>query len=201
MKKTPTPWYLRLKEKYPIVTDVEWTLLDKLSKVKVIKKGESFLTHGKIARYAAFVVTGQFAFTIIDDEGNEKIIRFAFGDDFLANCESYYKMAPSAVSIVALEDSEIRKINIKQLQPLYDLHMCIANVNLQIYQEMAEQTFEHQYILSLKSPARRYQFLLKHRPVIIRKISLTNIARYLYVSREALSRARLYLLNRSGEIL
>lgn len=196
MKNNTPDWYHRLKEKYPIVSDAEWALLDKMTKVKTIKKGESFLRYGKIARYAAFVVSGQFAFTIIDDEGNEKIIRFGFADDFLANCESYYRMAASAVAITALEDAVIRRINIKQLQPLYDLHMSLSAVNLQIYQELAEQTFEHQYILSLKSPVKRYQFLLKHRPAIIKKISLTNIARYLYVSREALSRARLLLLNK-----
>ncbi len=196
MKNNSPDWYLPLKSKYPIVSDAEWALLDKLTKVKTIKKGESFLRYGKVARYAAFVMSGQFAFTIIDDDGNEKIIRFSFSDDFLANCESYYKMAPSAISITALEDSAIRRINIKQLQPLYDLHMSLSAVNLQIYQEVAEQTFEHQYILSLKSPVKRYQFLLKHRPTIIKKISLTNIAKYLYVSREAISRARLLILNK-----
>ncbi|WP_236059556.1 Crp/Fnr family transcriptional regulator [Chitinophaga rhizophila] len=120
MKNNAQDWTRRLKEKYPIVSDAEWALLDKITKVKVIKKGESFLRYGRIARYAAFVISGQFAFTIIDDEGNEKIIRFGFADDFLANCESYFKTAPSAVSITALEDAVIRRINIKQLQPLPD---------------------------------------------------------------------------------
>lgn len=201
MYKNTYDWYLRLKHKYPIVTDDEWALLDKMTKTTVIKKGESFLRNGNVARYAAFVISGQFAFTIIDDEGNEKIIRFAFADDFLANCESFYQLAPSAVGITALEDSVIRRINIKQLQPLYDLHICIGNVNLKIYQEMASQTFEHQYILSLKNPVKRYKFLMEKRPEIIRRISIKNIAKYLYVSREAISRARLFLFSKSEKLL
>ncbi|QNL48156.1 Crp/Fnr family transcriptional regulator [Olivibacter sp. SDN3] len=196
MKANCSDWYHRLRKKYTIVNEEEWQLLDRMTEVKILKKGESFLQYGKIARYAAFVICGKFAFTIFDDEGNERILRFGFADDFLANCESYYRMEPSSITITALEDSIVRRINIKDVQPLYDLHMCIANVNLQIYQEIAEQDLEHQYILSLKSPVKRYKFLLKHRPAIIRKISLTNIAKYLYVSRESLSRARLNLLNR-----
>jgi CRP-like cAMP-binding protein len=193
-------WYDKLKVKYPIVSDHEWGLLDRMTKKKLIRKGESFLSYGRVARYAAFICSGQFKFTIADEDGNENIIRFAFEDDFLANCDSYYSRSPSAIKITAMEDSEIRKFNIKKLQPLYDLHMSIASVNLRIYQELAQESFEHQYILSLKSPVKRYKFLLENRPLIIKRISLTNIARYLYVSREAISRARIFLLKKPQNI-
>ncbi|QEM13399.1 MULTISPECIES: Crp/Fnr family transcriptional regulator [Mucilaginibacter] len=194
MKLELPQWYGQLKKKYPIVTDQEWQLLHSMAVVKHIKKGDSFLKYGKVARFSAFVISGLFKFSILDDDGNEKIIKFGFPDDFLANCESYNKKAPSAVSITALEDAVILKINIKKMQPLYDLHINLLHVNLQLYQEILEQQSEHEHILSLKSPARRYRYLLERRPAIIQKISLTNIARYLYISREALSRARLYLL-------
>ena len=192
--KHELPWYHRLREKYPIVTEDEWRLLDVMAGVKHIKKGDSFLKYGKVARFSAFVISGSFKYTILDEDAQEKIIKFAFIDDFLANCESYNKKAPSAVSIVALEDSIILRINIKKLQPLYSLHMNLLHVNLQLYQEISEQQSEHQYLLSLKSPLQRYRYLMERRPAIIQKISLTNIARYLYISREALSRARLSLL-------
>ncbi|WP_207535576.1 Crp/Fnr family transcriptional regulator [Desertivirga arenae] len=190
-------WYQRLMEKYPIVSDDEWKLLDDMSKVKVFKKGESFVRFGRVARYAAFVLSGHFAYIILDEEGNEKIIRFAFADDLLANCESYNHRAPSYISITALEDSEVRIFSIKKLQPLYSIYMSLSAVNLKIYEEMVEQNIAHQQILSLNSPVKRYQFLLKYRPLIIKKISLTNIARFLFVSRESLSRARSMLFNKS----
>lgn len=197
MNQTLPAWYDRLMKKYPVVTTAEWQLLDSIATVKHIKKGDSFLRYGKVARYSAFVISGLFKFSIIDDEGNEKIVKFGFADDFLANCESYNKKAPSAISITAMEDAVVLRINIKKLQPLYDLHMNLLHVNLQLFQEILEQQSEHQYILSLKSPLQRYKFLLERRPAIIQKISLTNIARYLYTSREALSRARLFLLDRT----
>ncbi|MEO3402783.1 Crp/Fnr family transcriptional regulator [Mucilaginibacter sp. CAU 1740] len=186
--------YQRLQKKYPRVTEEEWRLLDVMASVKHIKKGDAFLKYGKVARFSAFVISGSFKYTILDEDSQEKIIKFAFADDFLANCESYNKKAPSAVSIVALEDAVILRINIKKMQPLYNLHMNLLHVNLQLYQEISEQQSEHQYLLSLKSPLQRYRYLMERRPAIIQKISLTNIARYLYISREALSRARLSLL-------
>lgn len=193
MKHELPAWYEQLKKKYPVVTDDEWQLLNRMASTKHIRKGDSFLKYGKVARYSAFVLSGLFKFSIQDEDGNEKIIKFGFQDDFLANCESYNKRAPSAVSITALEDAVILKINIKKLQPLYDFHMNLLHVNLQVYREISEQQSEHQYILSLKSPLGRYRYLLERRPGIIQKISLTNIARYLYISREALSRARVSL--------
>lgn len=190
-------YYDGLMKKYPVVTQEEWQLLDSIAVIKHIRKGDSFLRYGKVARYSAFVISGLFKFSILDEEGTEKIIRFGFPDDFLANCESYNKKAPSAISITAMEDSVILRINIKRLQPLYNLHMNLLHVNLQLFQEISEQQTEHQHILSLKSPLQRYRFLLERRPAIVQKISLTNIARYLYISREALSRARLYLLDQN----
>jgi len=193
MKHALPNWYEPLKRKYPIVTDEEWLLLDHIASVKHLKKGDPFLRYGKIARFSAFVISGTFKFSIQDEDSNEKIIKFGFTNDFLANCESYNKRAPSAVSITALEDAVILKINIKKLQPLYDLHMNLLHVNLELYREISEQQSEHQHILSLKSPLGRYRYLLERRPLIIQKVTLTNIARYLYISREALSRARLFV--------
>ncbi|NLR59084.1 Crp/Fnr family transcriptional regulator [Chitinophaga polysaccharea] len=193
-------WYDQLMKKYPVVTLAEWQLLDSIATIKHIKKGDAFLRYGKVARYSAFVISGMFKFAIFDEEGNEKIVKFSFPNDFLANCESYNKKVPSALSIVAVEDAVVLKINIKKIQPLYALHMNLLHVNLQLFQELLEQQSEHQYILSLKSPLQRYKFLLEKRPAIIQKISLTNIARYLYTSREAVSRARLLLLNRARNV-
>jgi len=193
MKHELPYWYEPLKKKYPIVTEEEWALLDQIATVKHIRKGDSFLRYGKVARFSAFVISGTFKFSIQDEDSNEKIIKFSFPNDFLANCESYNKKAASAVSITALEDAVVLKINIKKLQPLYDLHMNLLHVNLELYREISEQQSEHQHILSLKSPLGRYRYLLERRPLIIQKVTLTNIARYLYISREALSRARLFV--------
>lgn len=189
-------YYDCLLKKHPEVTPEEWLLLNRIAVVKRIKKGESFLRYGKIARYSAFVLSGLFKYCILDEEGTEKIVKFSFATDFLANCESHYKKAPSAVSIIALEDAIVLKINLKRLEDLYASHPTLLRISLTLFRELTEQQSEHQYILSLKSPLQRYRFLMERSPAIIRRISLTNIARYLYISREALSRARLYLLNR-----
>ncbi|MFB6454176.1 Crp/Fnr family transcriptional regulator [Chitinophaga sp. Hz27] len=191
-------YYERLIRKYPQVSMEEWQLLDQLATVRYIKKGEQFLRIGKIARYGAFVLSGQFKYSFTGEDGSEKIMNFGFMDDFLTNCLSYVNNKPSYMDITALEDAVILRFNIKKLQPLYDLHSSILHVNMQLYQDIMEQQAEHQYILSLKSPLERYRFLLRHRPAIIQKISLTNIARYLFTSREALSRARVMVARKFG---
>ncbi|NIG55077.1 Crp/Fnr family transcriptional regulator [Chitinophaga sp. Cy-1792] len=191
-------YFERLIRKYPQVSMEEWQLLDQLATVRYIRKGEQFLRVGKIARYGAFVLSGQFKYSFAAEDGSEKIMNFGFMDDFLTNCVSYVNNKPSYLEITALEDAVILRFHIKKLQPLYDLHSSIFHVNMQLYQDIMEQQAEHQYILSLKSPLERYRFLLRHRPAIIQKISLTNIARYLYTSREALSRARVMVAGKFG---
>jgi len=191
-------YYQRLIVKYPQVSVAEWHLLDQLATVRHIKKGEHFLRVGKVARYAAFILSGHFKYNFTDDEGSEKILKFGFTDDFLTNCQSFNNNKPSYLNITALEDSVILRFNINNVRPLYDLHSSILYVNLQVYQHIMEEQEEHQYILSLKSPLERYRFLMRHRPAIIQKISLTNIARYLFTSREALSRARIMVTKKLG---
>lgn len=189
------PYYQQLMKKYPMVELSDWLLLDKLSAVKQLKKGDSFLRVGQVCRQSAFLLSGQFKFSIHDEEGTEKIVKFGLPDDFLTNCESYNNKTPSQVSIIALEDSVLLKMSIKKARPLFRGPLNFLQANL--YQALLEQQSEHQFILALKSPLQRYKFLLERRPEIIRAISLTNIARYLYISREAVSRARLYLLDQS----
>jgi CRP-like cAMP-binding protein len=201
MKNELPAWYDQLMLKYPVVTVEEWKLLHTMSSVERIKKGEPFLRYGYVAKYSAFVISGMFKFSILDDRGDEKIVKFGFQNDFLANCESYNKKAPSAVSIIAVEDAVILRINIKRMQPLYNLHINLFRVNIQLCEELMAQQSEHQQILSLRTPLQRYKFLMEHRPIVIQKISLINIARYLYTSREALSRAKLFLHKKPQNVL
>lgn len=184
--------------RYPHVSVAEWQLLDQLATVRHIRKGEHFLRAGKVARYAAFVLSGQFKYSFTGDDDSEKILKFSFTDDFLTNCLSFNSNTPSSLNITALEDAVILRFNINKVQPLYELHSSILHVNIQVYKDIMEEQAEHEYILSLKSPLARYRFLLRHRPAIIQKISLTNIARYLFTSREALSRARVLAMKNLG---
>ncbi|HVI46432.1 MAG TPA: Crp/Fnr family transcriptional regulator [Chitinophaga sp.] len=200
MVSDTTPYYQSLTKKYPFLTTSDWQQLEQIATIKKIRKGDSFLRYGKVARYTAFVLEGVFKFSIQDEEGNEKIVKFSFADDFLANCESHAKNAPSAVSITAVEDAVIARIPCRQLNPLYNKYPNLLHLNVELCRELLEQQSEHQYILALKSPLQRYKYLLERRPTIIRRISLTNIARYLYTSREALSRARLCLIDQARNL-
>jgi CRP-like cAMP-binding protein len=188
------PYFARLAKKYRRITPKEWELVNQFAEIIPIQKGDHFLQHGEIAHFAAFVISGQFKFNLYDDDGNEKILKFSFIDDFLANCDSYHNDIPSKLNIEAIEDSVVLRLNISQMQPLFDLHINILRINLDLYQDILENHAEHQYILSLKTPLQKYRYLLRSKPMIIQKISLTNISKYLYTSREALSRARTFCL-------
>lgn len=189
-------YYQRLAKKYPKVTMDEWKQLERFATVKYVRKGDSFLRIGKVANHSAFVLSGEFKFSFVEESGTERIVKFGLTDDFLANCESYQKKEPSAISITAIEDAVILRINTRKLDRLYEKDVNLLHVKLKLYQELVEQMSEHQYILSLKTPVQRYRYLLERRPKVVQRISLTNIARYLYISREALSRARMVLSSR-----
>lgn len=197
MQRTPDDCLQALYDKYPYFSREDWDILERFATVKRIKKGASFLKAGKISRKSAFVLEGIFKMCLLDEDGNEKILKFCFSGDLLGNCDSFLKNQASLYNITAVEDAVIWSLNIPRFPDFYPGHPKFQQLHLQLYQEVVEQQTEHVYILSLKTPLQRYRFLLERRPAFIRKLSLTNIARYLFTSREALSRARLCLVDQA----
>ncbi len=63
MKHTLPYWYEPLEGKYSVATEEEWALLDHLATIKHIRKGNTILRYGKIARFSAFVISGLFKFS------------------------------------------------------------------------------------------------------------------------------------------
>jgi len=110
--------------------------------------------------------------------------------DIIVSVESFFEQQKSYESIQALEDMVVYYISYQELEHIYRHYTefnFIGRMLLQKYYKLSEQRL---YSMRMQTAVQRYQFLLEHFPEIIKRVSTTDIASYLGITRETLSRIK-----------
>jgi hypothetical protein len=167
-------------------------ILSDATVLKIKRNSKLVLNAGKLADKKVFVIAGHFKHTYIQDDGTEKILSFGFAGDYLIEPFEGANYAPTETVFQAMSDAELLLFDLNDK----DASSCLSQrVGLDISNYAMKQLADHLYILGLRSPYDRYKYLLEHQPHILKHIALTEVSKYLHTSREALSRARVNLLN------
>jgi CRP-like cAMP-binding protein len=138
------------------------------------------------------VIAGHFKHGYIQDDGTEKILSFGFAGDYLIEPFKGGGDSPVETTFQAMSDSELLVFDLDDK----NASSCLSlRIGLDISNIAMKQLADHLYILGLRSPYERYKYLSEHKPQILKNIALTEVSKYLHTSREALSRARVHLLD------
>lgn len=148
------------------------------------------LQEGLPCRHYTFVVEGCFRMYAIDDKGTEHNIQFAAENDWIADIGSFHSGKPSRVFIEAIEASEI--IQIEQ-QDLYFLYLHVPKLD-RIFKVIIENKFvelQNRVLQNISSTAQqRYLSFLEQYPNLSRRLPNIQIASYLGITPEFLSKIR-----------
>jgi CRP-like cAMP-binding protein len=176
-------------DKFLKLDDVEWKDFEKcLIKTSVASK-EQILKEGEHCNFIAFIHEGSFRF-YFDKEGEEIITAFFFKGDFVTNYRSFLTGNPSGHYIEAMQDSVIYKINLKELQSLYDKHHKIERLGRLIAERIYLIVADRLDSFMFETPKERYQALIKRNPSFLQEVPQYMIAAYLGIKPETLSRIR-----------
>lgn len=174
------------------ITPLSDEAIAKLSTVLIrteLKKNEQLLKEGEVFNQIAYVEKGmirQFYY-----KNNKELTEFfAYDNNMIISIESSFLRKPSRLIIEALENSVIYGI-------LYDKLKGFIKEDLELA-EFYRKLLEGSLIISqrridsfrLESAVERYTRLLKEHPEIIRRAPLADIASYLLMTPETLSRVR-----------
>ncbi|MCU0400588.1 MAG: Crp/Fnr family transcriptional regulator [Algoriphagus sp.] len=153
------------------------------------QKGELLEEAGKPCRHLHYLVEGS-ARSFYLKENKDVTVSFSLPKEFITSMHSFITQKPSNESIEALEKTTTGKISQSDLWSLFDSHPNVERT----YRMILERYFialEEQLIFSkFKSARERYLELFETRPKIIQKASVGQIASYLDMSIETLSRIR-----------
>ena len=159
-----------------------------------IKKKKHLFEQGSTCLLEAFVVKGTFRVYYIDLKGLEHVLYFAFMDWWVGDIASFNSGEPSGLNAQALEDSLLLVIDrekkeklLKDVPALEKFFRIITQKHLTVLQK--------RFLLTISaSAAERYQELLQRSPGIEQLVPQHQIASYLGILPESLSRMKKQLL-------
>lgn len=155
-----------------------------------IKRKQMILQEGFVCKHYFFVVEGCFKMYAIDEKGNQHNLQFAAENDWIADIGSFHSQKPSKLFIEAIEPSVILQI---EQQDLYFLYQNITKLNI-IFKVIIENKFvelQNRVLQNISSTAQqRYLNFLEQYPHLAQRIPNTQIASYLGITPEFLSKIR-----------
>lgn len=148
------------------------------------KKDDIFIQQGTVARYAALVVSGYFKLTTTNTTGDEAVVNFAFPGEFITDFHCSMYGEPSEMSVIAGADSEILRV------PMKDFIATLPSNLLNEYRSLFKMVLLRTLNIYRKSPEQRYIELCNLYPDIVKTVALKDIASYLLITPNHLSRIR-----------
>ena len=157
---------------------------------RLFRKRQYVLQEGDVCTQFYFVVRGCLRMYKIDEKGNTHILQFAAENYWIIDLGSFHTVKPSALNIDALEDTVVLQISRDDLITLYTQ----APKFDRIFRVLLENSFvrlQERLLQNISSTANeRYQSFLEIYPHLINRLSQVQIASFLGISPEFLSRLR-----------
>ena len=180
--------FTHLREYHSLSPEAENALLD-CFKQEVLPKNELLLAEGKICRHLYFLEQGALrGFYNLD--GKEITYWFAFEEDFVTSFHSFTTQQPAVENIQLLEGSILWSISKETLTDLFNRFHEIERLVRIAYEKYYIRLEERFVNAQFKTAAERYEQLLQQTPHILERVPLGQVASYLGISQETLSRIR-----------
>ncbi len=175
--------------KYHILSPEAQTAVQNCFKQIILSKNELLLEEGKICRHLYFLEQGALrGFYNLD--GKEITYWFAFEGDFVTSFHSFTTQEPAVENIQLLEGSILWAISKETLSDLFNRFHEIERLVRIAYEKYYIRLEERFVNAQFKTAAERYEQLMLQTPHILERVPLGQIASYLGISQETLSRIR-----------
>ena len=171
------------------ITDPDLTLLLSACESRPLKRGEVLLQEGQVCR-ALYLVEKGYLRTYYNKDGVEINLNFTFEGDFTTNFKSIKTKLPSELSIEAGEETAVWIFRLDALAGKVNTYPQIIEFIRRLAIRLLMASEDHSNLFKIYTPAERYQYIEKHNPQLLQRVSLSQLASYLGVTRETLSRIR-----------
>lgn len=165
---------------------------------RIVKRKGYLLQEGEVCRHYYFVVSGCFKMFAIDTNFREHNLQFAAEGDWIADFQSFYDQMPGKLYIEAIESSVVLQIQHADLLHLYvNYHKFDRNFRIIIERKLID--FQNRILQNISSNAEdRYEAFQKQYPHLINRLPNTQIASYMGITSEFLSKIRKKSVKKGG---
>lgn len=169
------------------------TFIEK-GKIQHYKKNEYFLHNGDKHTYIGFIIEGTFRYTCIDNNGNEHVVAYNFSNEPLGNYSAFQKKESAIVDIQAVTDSTVYVLSHSDVNEFYNSNMEAQQQGRILAEELLYVAWNNIISAYKDTPEKRYRELLQRCPNLPNLITLKELASYIMVTPETLSRIRKRIL-------
>lgn len=157
---------------------------------KEFEKGSFFFREGDIKHYIGYIEVGSFRYLKTNSNKNqEQIVGYSFESDFVTDYGALQQHMNAVVSAQAIKDSVIWIVSVEKLNQFYQI--CESdNLRAKAAEYLLSDIYDRMLSLYVDSPEERYIKLIEKFPDILNLVSLKEIASFIKVTPETLSRIR-----------
>ncbi|WP_232831846.1 Crp/Fnr family transcriptional regulator [Taibaiella helva] len=179
-----------------LLTAEERELFHSLLRFRKVRKRSYLLQEGEICDFEAYIVKGCVRTYYLSDDGTETILSFAIEDWWVSDLYSFTEQKPSDMFIETIEDSELLIIDRKGKAELYEKLPQFETLFRLLVQRSLFALQRRFHSLVSQTAEQRYLAFVDKYPQIVQRVPQNQIARYLGVSPEFLSKVRSAIIKR-----
>lgn len=174
----------------------ELDLVHQLFQHKIYKKKTLLLSKGQVCNFEAYLVKGCVKRYYLDSNNDEVILQFAVEDWWVSDMVSFTERIPSHLYIKTVEETELLQITHQDKETLFNEIPKLERV-FRLLVQRAYSVLENRFFTGLTASAEeRYLNFIKKYPGLPQRVPQYQIASYLGITPEALSRIRASLLRK-----
>ena len=154
------------------------------------RRGERLETEGEPARWCAFVERGQFKYVEHDNDGREHNAWFSLKGELVGAYPDMMEGRPSQATIQAMKVSRVVRISGEQLLQFFRQDMETMELRSLIAEHLLRQFQIRNSLLFVADSHERYLALLRRCPGIVHDVPLKELASFIGVTQQMLSKIR-----------
>jgi CRP-like cAMP-binding protein len=155
-----------------------------------LKKGDFMLKARKVCKDIAFIEKGLLKTYSLSSLGQEVISCFCSQNRLTTSLESFISQAPSKLEIQAIMHTDLILISHDDLHHLYQTVPAWLTVSRLLMEKEYLALSKYANSLNSETAKEKYLRLIEEQPLVLQNAAVQDIASYLGVSRETLSRIR-----------
>ncbi|HEV7330181.1 MAG TPA: Crp/Fnr family transcriptional regulator [Flavisolibacter sp.] len=172
------------------LSDAEKKLIGSKVEFKKYKKRQFILQQGSVASYDVFIIKGLARTYIFNEKGQENIISFNPEDWWTGDLYSSHFKLPSAFNIDCLEDTDVLQIKTVEVESICAAIPKMNQYYRILYRNSLISFYARVQSAISKTASERYLDFIKRYPNIEQRVSNQQIAAYLGITPQSLSRIR-----------